>query len=78
MCDKRYQIGLATSIYFSGVFVGGLIFGAISDRIGRYPMFVTAMYSHLAFSVMVFFVDNFVLFNILRFFAGMTVQVRSM
>ncbi len=75
VCDKRYQVGLATSIYFCGVFLGGLIFGTISDRVGRYPVFVFTMYCHLALAIMVYFVESFVLFNILRFCVGVSIQV---
>ncbi len=75
VCGRRYQVGVSTSIYFSGVFLGGLIFGAISDRIGRYPVIAFTMYAQMVTGIMAYFVESFVLFNILRFITGALLQV---
>ncbi len=77
VCGNRYQVGMCTSIYFCGVFLGGLLCGAISDRVGRYPVLVFTMYAQLVIGIMVYFVENFVLFNILRFLIGVVMQVRG-
>ncbi len=66
---------MCSSIYFCGVFLGGLVFGVVSDRVGRYPVLVFTMYAQLVVGIMVFFVENFALFNILRFCIGVVMQV---
>ncbi|CAB4058673.1 SLC22A7 [Lepeophtheirus salmonis] len=44
VCDRKYVGPLVTTIYFTGVMIGGVIFGYLSDRFGRKkcdaPMFV--------------------------------------
>ncbi|XP_028407610.1 solute carrier family 22 member 5-like [Dendronephthya gigantea] len=34
VCDDAYKTNLATTIYFCGVLVGGLLFGTLSDKFG--------------------------------------------
>ncbi|CAH1795062.1 unnamed protein product [Owenia fusiformis] len=74
VCSEKYRVSLATSIYFAGVMLGGLAFGTISDRIGRKATGLICLYVPVLLGVMVFFVDNYILFVILRFFIGFFMQ----
>ena len=71
------MIGLATTIYFAGVMIGGLIFGAISDRFGRRLVLLITMYTHILFGIGIFLVQSYEGFVTLRFFQGMLMQVKS-
>ncbi|XP_021380014.1 organic cation transporter protein-like isoform X2 [Mizuhopecten yessoensis] len=51
VCDNGYQTALAKSLYFVGVFVGGIIFGNLSDAYGRKTSFCMAVISLLISTV---------------------------
>lgn len=40
VCERAFIGPLLTTVYFSGVMLGGLIFGSLSDRFGRKNMYV--------------------------------------
>ena len=67
---------LATTIYFAGVMLGGLLFGALSDRFGRKPVMLATLYLHIAVGTGLAFVDSWWMFVSLRFLQGVLIQVR--
>lgn len=38
--QQAYKVSLAGSLFFAGLLVGNIIFGPLSDRIGRRPVFL--------------------------------------
>ena len=66
---------VASSVYFIGVMLGGLVFGTISDMYGRKPVVVITSVCYLALGIVVHFVESFVVFVILRAFIGVMMQV---
>ena len=32
VCDRKYLVSIITTLYFVGVMIGGLAFGALADR----------------------------------------------
>ena len=63
------------TIYFSGVMIGGIIFGMISDKYGRKKVLLFTMYAHILVGVAVSFIPNYAGFVILRFIIGFLMQV---
>ena len=75
VCDQKHMSWTATSIYFAGVMVGGIIFGTLSDKIGRLPVMAFTLFMPLVFGTMLYFVENLVLFIIIRCLIGVLMQV---
>ena len=75
VCDDKYLVSLATTIYFAGVMIGGGVFGQLGDIFGRKPVLLICLYGHIVFGVGVYFADSYELFVVLRFFVGFLVQV---
>ena len=69
------MVNTATTIYFAGVMVGGILFGQLADKIGRKPVVLICMYGHMLFGIGVYFVQTYSGFVSLRFFVGALVQV---
>nr|KAG5690161.1 hypothetical protein BaRGS_013618 [Batillaria attramentaria] len=74
VCDNKYLASLATTIYFSGVMVGGLLFGFLSDFVGRLPILLFTLYLPVAVGVGTAFAHSYVLFVTLRFIQGVLMQ----
>jgi len=74
VCDDKYLGNLAVTIYFSGVMIGGIIFGMISDKYGRKKVLLFTMYAHILVGVAVSFIPNYAGFVILRFIIGFLMQ----
>ena len=47
MCDRAYLAPLVTTVYFCGVMLGGVIFGGLSDRLGRKWVMLLCLYSQV-------------------------------
>lgn len=77
MCGNAYKKGLATTIYFVGVLLGSLLFGSLSDKFGRRPVLLFSMYLPSIIGLLLFFIQGFIAFVILRFILGFFLQVRS-
>ena len=75
VCAKEFLKNLSTTIYFCGVMICGLIFGAMSDRFGRKSSMLTALYLQLGVGVAIAFANSYVAFTLLRFFQGILMQV---
>lgn len=76
VCDEKYLVSAATTIYFAGVMLGGAIFGQIADRFGRRPVLLACMYGHIVLGFSLYFVPSYEAFTALRFFIGFLIQVR--
>ena len=78
MCDDKYLPNLATTIYFAGVMVGGLVCGHLADVTGRRTMMLVTLYTPVLLGVMVYLVQSITLFMLLRFTIGVMIQVTIM
>ncbi|XP_022336825.2 solute carrier family 22 member 6-A-like [Crassostrea virginica] len=74
VCDSKYLSKLATTIYFCGVMVGGLLFGYLADKYGRKPVMLGTLYAPILIGLGTAFSNNYCLFVVLRFFMGMFLQ----
>ena len=75
MCDDAYKSDLATTIYFCGVMLSGLLFGYIADKYGRKPVIGFTLFTSGLLGVGIFIFRNYVAFVILRFLLGFLMQV---
>lgn len=75
MCDDSYKANLATTMYFCGVLLGGLVFGTLSDKFGRRPVLLICLFSPSVVGLLLFLIDNYVAFVVLRFILGVLLQV---
>ncbi|WP_026694230.1 MFS transporter [Peribacillus kribbensis] len=57
----------------AGLLLGGLVFGYITDRVGRHVMYTLDLVAILVFSVLQFFVHNAVELTIVRFLMGIAI-----
>jgi len=74
VCDNKYLVNTATTIYFAGVMVGGILFGQLADKVGRKPILLFCMYGHILLSFLIYFVESYAAFVALRFFVGFLIQ----
>ncbi|XP_030850708.1 organic cation transporter protein-like isoform X1 [Strongylocentrotus purpuratus] len=68
VCDRKYLINLSQSIFFIGVLIGSLLFGAISDRYGRKITLIISNVLVVVFGVGAAFSPNYITFVVLRAF----------
>ena len=78
VCDKKYQTALSTTIYFTGVMFGGVVFGQLGDIFGRKPILLVCLYAPIALGIGVYFSTSYEMFTALRFFIGFFMQVELM
>ena len=64
------EIGFLASTNLWGMMIGALVFGSISDRIGRKGMFLCSLTITFIFNGFIFLNSYFIIFAILRFVAG--------
>lgn len=77
MCGNAYKKGLAITIYFVGVLLGSLVCGSLSDKFGRRQVLLFTMYSPCIVGLLLFFIEDFIAFVILRFILGFLLQVKE-
>ncbi|GAB6033641.1 hypothetical protein CHUAL_013704 [Chamberlinius hualienensis] len=74
VCEREYLISLASVVYHGGVLFGGIVCGTLADKFGRKPVMLFTLYVQTAISIGFYFVQNFIVFVILRFIHGFLLQ----
>ncbi|GFR58544.1 solute carrier family 22 member 6-A [Elysia marginata] len=74
VCSGEYLSNLATTIYFTGVMLGGLVFGDLADRFGRRPIALFTLYTSVIAGLVSAFSVNYFMFVCLRFIVGILIQ----
>jgi putative MFS transporter len=67
------QVGQINSIFFIGMFFGGLLGGVVSDKLGRKKGFLFSIFTFSVFSIINGLAQNFSIFLLGRFFTGVGV-----
>uniref|UniRef100_A0A8C0IG45 Major facilitator superfamily (MFS) profile domain-containing protein n=1 Tax=Bubo bubo TaxID=30461 RepID=A0A8C0IG45_BUBBB len=74
VCDRKDLNDISQSIYMVGLLLGAMIFGPLSDRVGRQPIFLISILLQGLFSVGVAFVPHFYVYMAFRCVVGASVS----
>lgn len=69
--QEAYKVSLAGSLFFVGVLVGNVLFGPLSDKIGRRPIFLISMFFEMLFAYGSALAPSYELFALSRLMVGM-------
>src|SRR5437016_9857874 len=64
------DVGRAASVYLVGEVAGALVFGYLSDRLGRRRLFIATLALYLVANALTAFAFTYAVFVFFRFFAG--------
>lgn len=70
VCDKRWMIAIAQTLYMLGTFTGAVTLGGLADKVGRKAIFCWSALLQLILGVGVAFIPNYIPFLIVRFLFG--------
>ncbi|KFV59759.1 Solute carrier family 22 member 13, partial [Gavia stellata] len=74
VCDRKDLNDISQSIYMVGLFLGSMIFGPLSDRIGRRPVILISVFVQGLFGVAIAFVPHFYVYMTFRCVVGASVS----
>ena len=72
VCDDAWRGPFTQTMYFLGALFGSLIFGIVSDKLGRYPTFFITNVINLVFGIAISYCHDFVTFSAVRFLSGLS------
>lgn len=74
VCSRGYLKDTSQTVLVIGVMIGAMFFTAVSDYIGRKPVFLFSQWAMVVIGVITAFIPNFYVFIFLRFITGMLQQ----
>nr|XP_010297032.1 PREDICTED: solute carrier family 22 member 13-like [Balearica regulorum gibbericeps] len=74
VCDRKDLNDISQSIYMAGLLLGSMMFGPLSDRIGRRPVFLICLVFQGLFGVGIAFVPHFYVYMAFRCVVGASVS----
>ncbi|XP_048361538.1 solute carrier family 22 member 15-like isoform X2 [Sphaerodactylus townsendi] len=69
---EAYKVSLASSLYFAGLLIGNILFGPLSDKLGRKPVYMSGLFFDVIFGYISAFAPSYEIFAMSRFFVGIT------
>ena len=70
---RASQVGLAVTAYLVGAIIGALVFGDLTDRLGRKKLFTVTLAVYLAGAILTAFSWNFWSFALFRLITGLAI-----
>ncbi|XP_023777754.1 solute carrier family 22 member 13-like isoform X1 [Cyanistes caeruleus] len=74
VCDRKDLNDIAQAIYMVGLLLGSMIFGPLSDRIGRRPVILISVFLQGLFGLGIAFVPHFYVYMAFRCVVGASVS----
>ncbi|XP_058804844.1 organic cation transporter protein isoform X2 [Phymastichus coffea] len=72
VCDREWMRAFSDSVFMVGVALGSTLFGALSDKYGRKPIFFLSLIIQLLGGIVVAFAPEFVTYIVFRAIVGST------
>lgn len=69
--QDSYKVSLAGSLFFAGLLLGNLIFGPLSDKVGRRPVYLTGLFFEVLFGYITAFAPTYEVFAASRLLVGL-------
>uniref|UniRef100_A0A3P8NCF8 Major facilitator superfamily (MFS) profile domain-containing protein n=1 Tax=Astatotilapia calliptera TaxID=8154 RepID=A0A3P8NCF8_ASTCA len=69
--QQAYKVSLAGSLFFAGLLIGNVVFGPLSDKIGRRPVYLTGLFFEVVFGYVTTFAPSYEVFAASRFLVGL-------
>lgn len=70
VCDKRWMIAIAQTLYMLGTLTGAFVLGGLADKLGRKKIFCWSAVLQLVLSIGVAFIPTYIPFLVVRFLYG--------
>ncbi|XP_038143404.1 solute carrier family 22 member 15 isoform X1 [Cyprinodon tularosa] len=69
--QQAYKVSLAGSLFFTGLLVGNVVFGPLSDKIGRRPVYLTGLLLEVIFGYVTAMAPSYEVFAASRLLVGL-------
>ncbi|XP_029465583.1 solute carrier family 22 member 15-like isoform X3 [Rhinatrema bivittatum] len=68
--QEAYKVSLAASMFFAGLLIGNMLFGPLSDKVGRKPIYLLGLFFDVIFGYVTAFAPSYEVFALSRLVVG--------